>query len=207
VEEFLAEVEAGSPHHLAQRWYSVRAQIRLGSDDVAGALADAEHALEAARLSKDPTSLSSALAVSAHVFRESGSLERAAPLAGELLAELRTGTTSRAFTDILHTLAWTVVALGRGQELVDILPSDEVPWIQAAVAFAAGDLRQAADLCGAMGALTEEARDRLWLAEALIEQNRRAEADVELQRALAFYHSVGATRYIRESARLLAASA
>jgi hypothetical protein len=58
-----------------------------------------------------------------------------------------------------------------------------------------------------MGAVTEEARDRLWLAEALIDQNRRAEADVELQRALVFYRSVGATRYIREAEGLLAASA
>ena len=59
----------------------------------------------------------------------------------------------------------------------------------------------------AMGAVTEEARDRLWLAEALIDRNRRAEADVELHRALDFYRSVGATRYIREAEGRLAASA
>jgi hypothetical protein len=41
----------------------------------------------------------------------------------------------------------------------------------------------------------------------LIEQDRRAEADVELQRALAFYRSVGATRYIRQAEGLLAESA
>jgi hypothetical protein len=58
-----------------------------------------------------------------------------------------------------------------------------------------------------MGAATEEARVRLWLAEALVRQNRRAEADTQLQRALAFYRSVGATRYIREGEALLAASA
>jgi hypothetical protein len=37
--------------------------------------------------------------------------------------------------------------------------------------------------------------------------NRRAEADAELQRALAFYRSVGATRHIREAEGLLATSA
>ncbi|MDQ6821867.1 MAG: hypothetical protein M3076_16280 [Actinomycetota bacterium] len=77
----------------------------------------------------------------------------------------------------------------------------------AAEAFAAGDVRRAADICGEMGAVTEEARDRLWLAQALINQNRRAEADVELQRALAFYGSEAATRYVREAEGLLAASA
>jgi hypothetical protein len=58
-----------------------------------------------------------------------------------------------------------------------------------------------------MGAATEEARDRLWLAATLIAQNARAEADVELQRVLAFYRSVGATRYILEAEGMLAASA
>jgi hypothetical protein len=61
--------------------------------------------------------------------------------------------------------------------------------------------------CGAMGARTEDARDRLWLAESLVKQGRRADADIELQRALAFYRSVGATRYIREGEALLSASA
>jgi hypothetical protein len=37
--------------------------------------------------------------------------------------------------------------------------------------------------------------------------NRRVEAEVELQRALSFYRSVGATRYIREGEALFAASA
>jgi hypothetical protein len=41
----------------------------------------------------------------------------------------------------------------------------------------------------------------------LVEQGRRAEADEHLHRALAFYRSVGATRYVREGESLLAASA
>jgi hypothetical protein len=58
-----------------------------------------------------------------------------------------------------------------------------------------------------MGAVTDEAHDRLRLAEVLVQQSRRAEADTQLQRALAFYRSVGATRYIRQAEALLAASA
>jgi hypothetical protein len=38
-------------------------------------------------------------------------------------------------------------------------------------------------------------------------QHRRAESDVELPRALAFCHSVGATRYIREAEVLVSAPA
>jgi hypothetical protein len=142
-----------------------------------------------------------------HVFRESGDTARASRLADEFLTDLGVLTGAGYVLESVHTLAWTLSALGRGQELIDALPSSDAPSVQAAAAFAAGDLRRAADICAGMGAATEEARDRLWLAEALIEQNRRAEADVELQRALAFYRSVGATRYIREAEGLLAASA
>jgi class 3 adenylate cyclase/tetratricopeptide (TPR) repeat protein len=206
-DQFLAEVEAGSPHYLAAFCYDIRAGIRLGRDDVPGALADAEHAIELARLTKDPQNVFPAAVTGANVFRESGNSARASGLADECLAELRLGTSAGQVLDSLHGLAWTLSALGRGAELIEALPSIDVAWVQAAEAFAAGDPRRAADICGGIGAVTQEARDRLWLAEALIEQNRRAEADVELQRALAFYRSVGAARYIREAEGLLAASA
>jgi hypothetical protein len=48
---------------------------------------------------------------------------------------------------------------------------------------------------------------RLRGAEALVQAGRRAEADAMLQQALAFYRSVGATRYLREAEALFAASA
>jgi class 3 adenylate cyclase len=41
----------------------------------------------------------------------------------------------------------------------------------------------------------------------LVSAGRRAEADEQLRRALAFYRLVGATRYVREGEALLAASA
>jgi class 3 adenylate cyclase len=204
---FIAEVEAGSPHLMANVCYAARAQIRLGRDDVPGALADAERALELARITKDPQSLYPTAARCATVFSECGDLQHAATLADELLALLRAERGIGWANDILHVLAWILTALGRERELIEVLPKVDVPWVYAAMSFASGNLRAAADACGAMGAVTEEARDRLWLAGALIEQNRRSEADVEMRRALAFYRSVGATRYIREAEGLLAASA
>jgi class 3 adenylate cyclase/tetratricopeptide (TPR) repeat protein len=206
-EELLAEIEAGSPHVFARDMYLVRAQIRIGRDDALGALADAERALELARLLKNPEEVFPTLALCAHIVSESGDIERASVLADEFLALLKAGTPDASIMIAVHVLAWTLGAVRRGQELIDVLPNSDVPWVRAAQAFAAGDMRRAADICGEMGAATEEARDRLWLAEALIEQNRRTEADVELQRALTFYRSVGATRYIREAEGLLAASA
>jgi ATP/maltotriose-dependent transcriptional regulator MalT len=206
--EFLAEVESGSPHVLAGICYAIRAQIRLGRDNIPGSLADTERALELNRVTREPQIHYQSTAICANVLRESGDLERAATLVNEVLDELRTQGGLAAWVNTsLQVVAWTLSAFGRERELLEVLPDIDVSWVHAARAFAAGDLRAAADVCSAMGAVTEEARDRLCLAEALIDQNRRAEADVELQRALAFYRSVGATRYIREAEGLLAASA
>ena len=57
------------------------------------------------------------------------------------------------------------------------------------------------------GSPTHEAEARLCAAEQLIETGRRAEGEVELQKALAFYRKVGATSYIQQGEALLAASA
>jgi class 3 adenylate cyclase len=200
---FVAEVEAGSPHYAAAPCYFARAHMRLARDDALSALADAERALELARVAKDPQVLYPVLAESAHVFLEVGDRGRAHELAGEFLSFLQGGRPIGFEIVSLHVLAWTLTALGRAQELLDSLPSLDVPWVDAARAFATGDLPRAADVCARIGARGEEAHDRLRQAEALIGRARREEAETERQAALAFYRSVGATRYVREAERLL----
>ena len=59
---------------------------------------------------------------------------------------------------------------------------------------------------GAAPAQVKEAYARLRAAEALVREDRRAEADVELKQALAFWRSVGATAYVREAEALVAAA-
>lgn len=58
-----------------------------------------------------------------------------------------------------------------------------------------------------LGHLPGEADARLLAAEQHARAGSRAEASAELDRALAFYRSVGATRYVREGEALLPASA
>ena len=70
-----------------------------------------------------------------------------------------------------------------------------------------GDFVAAADRYAAMGSLVFEAHARLAAAEALAADGRRAEADEQIGKALAFFRSVGATRYIREGEALLAPTA
>ena len=108
-----------------------------------------------------------------------------------------------------YALAWLALTLDREEEVAELLNSDplDTPWIRAGKAVLAGDLAAGADLLGEIGARTQEAFLRLRAAEQLVEEGRRAEADEQLNRALAFYRSVGATRYVREGEALLAASA
>jgi class 3 adenylate cyclase/tetratricopeptide (TPR) repeat protein len=208
LESFLSDVELGSPHYLAADCYMIRSNIRLGHDDVAGAIGDSHRSLDLARVAKDPQMLYPALAKAAYVFSEAGDWDQAAALATELLEHLKVGQVSSSLVaDSLHELAWTLSRAGRAPDLLAILPAEGLPWVRAAAAFAAGKLRESADVCAEMGARTEEARDRLWLAESLVEQGRRSEADIELRRALAFYRGVGATRYVRAGESMLAASA
>jgi hypothetical protein len=58
-----------------------------------------------------------------------------------------------------------------------------------------------------MGAARSAALARLRAAEEFVKAGRRAEADDQLRRALGFFRSVGATRFVREGEALLAASA
>jgi hypothetical protein len=79
--------------------------------------------------------------------------------------------------------------------------------VRTAAAILDRDFVGAAEIMAEDGWRVDEAELRLRAAEALVAQGRRAEADVQLQKALAFYRSVGATRFIREGEALLAATA
>jgi hypothetical protein len=134
---------------------------------------------------------------------------RAERLASELLAEweeqdLAVNGESAWLSDISAAL----VALGTDGELATLVARSQVktPWRKAAAAYVAGDFQGAADEYSAIGALPEEADARLLAAEALVREGRRAEADAELKRSLAFWRSVGADAYVRQGEALLAAA-
>jgi hypothetical protein len=78
------------------------------------------------------------------------------------------------------------------------------PWLKAALSYTEGDFVRAADIYAGIGAKAQEAYARLRAAESFVHEGRRAEADAELERALAFWRRVGAAAYIREGEALLA---
>jgi hypothetical protein len=90
------------------------------------------------------------------------------------------------------------VTYGRESEVAEILDREEIdsPWLHAGRAVLARDFRRAADIFAEAGALTPEAFFRL-----------HAGSEPDVRAALAFYRSVGATRFIREGEAVLTASA
>jgi hypothetical protein len=81
------------------------------------------------------------------------------------------------------------------------------PWRDGATLLLAGDYTAAAECYERLGCRPGEASVRLLAASDAAAAGRRAELDEQLGRALAFYRSVGATRFVREAEQLLPASA
>jgi class 3 adenylate cyclase len=202
---FLAACEAGETHYLEPNIRGERAQLRLARDDRDGAIKDLRRMVEAARRARDPQQLLPALALGARLHAALGQLDEARALADEALASASYHTASWAPAE----LAFAAEELGLHAALERWL--EEVPapsrWSDAARALLEGDAAAAAEIFHEMGALDDEAAARLRAAKRLAADGRRPEADDQLQRALAFYRSVKASRYVREGEALLAASA
>ena len=109
----------------------------------------------------------------------------------------------------LFTLALAAERLRLNSDVQTKVDRLQIPtrWSEASSAILVNDFAAAADIFADMGARPYEALTRLRAAEALVANDQRVEADAQLHSALAFWRSVGATRYVRKSERLLAASA
>ena len=203
---FLAEIEAGAPHYLAGHCYAARAAMRFARGDRGAALADVEQALAAAERANDPQLVHTTHALAAHVLLEAGDERRAAGLADEILTGMEAGRWLGGGTPASLIAAWTVTALGGGGRLAAALEGQQaLPPVRAAIAFATGDPLGAAEICATVGASAQEAYARLCAARSLAAEGRRADAEAQLERALAFYRAVGAEHYLCEADSLRAA--
>jgi class 3 adenylate cyclase/tetratricopeptide (TPR) repeat protein len=205
-----AAIEMGGGSTEAMQALFVRALIRGARDDAEGALEDATTALQLARSrsSLPCPVLLFALVWYARTLLSVGRADEARTLADELTRLLAAAPPTLEWGDAWIDLAVVLPALDRTAALIDALGrAQATAWVDAAYAYASGDFVHAAETYATVGSPHDEALARLRAAQALIDDGRRAEADEQLQRALTFYRSVGATRYIREGEALLAASA
>jgi tetratricopeptide (TPR) repeat protein len=201
---FIAHSEAGAPHYLDAVALNNRSVMRRPVGDLAGASADSEKALELVRRGGDGQLIGLAMVGRAGALLDEGHTAEALALAREAL-----DLENLVLNDFMVVEAvWVMVDLGLADDYLAWLARKTGPaWGRAASLICSGDLAGAVDLLEKIRYRPGGAQARLRLARQLVEEGRRTEADVELQRSLAFWREVGATRYVREGEELLAASA
>jgi class 3 adenylate cyclase len=186
----LEEIEAGEPHYLEANIRWTRALLRAARGDVDAASSDALRAVQAARDAKDPQMILPALAVQLRLELDSGRITEALHIAGELLAQ----QPRHAAVAPAIELAWAAERLENAEAArawVGGIPYAS-RWSDAALAILDGAFERAAAVFADIGSLPDEAEARLHAADA-----------GNIRRALAFYRSVGATRFIRQAEALL----
>ncbi len=204
MERFIAECEAGSPHYLEERTRVDRASIREARGDIEGALADHRRVLTSIRSANDPQKLMPVLGSVILALETGGFADEARDLAREVVdfarAHPHAAVWSLPFEFLFSQLA-VEFELELREALEDAPPG---AWKKLTFACLDRDFVCAAEMWAAAGSPTFEVRSRLRAAEELIEAGRRTEGEVELQKALAFYRTVGATFYIQRGDALLA---
>jgi class 3 adenylate cyclase len=178
---------------------ATKATLALARDKPEAACSVIDQAVALARKVEDPQTLIPALATAAFIYAELQIVDRARAL----LDELEPGSHIAAVPQAFFAAAEAGIAeLWRGR-IADSRRT--TAWESPADAVLDGRWADAAHAYAEIGAQPFAARAALHAARAFAAHGRRAETDVQLQDALAFYRSVGATRYIREGERLLAA--
>jgi class 3 adenylate cyclase/tetratricopeptide (TPR) repeat protein len=197
-ERQIAELESGTRHYLEPEWRIFRGRIRLARGDTAGALEDAETAVERARAAGDAQIMIPSLAAQARVLWSCRKRE-AEEVAVEL-ADVCRRTPIGLVSDWFPEAGVAFVGLGLAKEIeaiADKLPTPS-PWLEAGLALGREKPDAAAEIFAAMEALPYEAEARLLAA--------RAGNDVGLDEAIAFFRGVGATAFLREAEALLSRS-
>jgi hypothetical protein len=201
---FVAECST-SPHYQEGLVRNARSFIRLGRGDTAGADEDRDVVLEQARRIRDPQRIVSALADSALGLVLAGRESEARVLARETLAFVRENV---EMAGAASELLIPGDALGVRDEFAELVPlAPEGPWKDLLLAGSAGDMTCVADLYASFGVSTHEAFTRMFLGEDLIASGQQTDGAAQLERALAFYRSVGATFLVDRGKALLAKEA
>ncbi|MDQ3671337.1 MAG: hypothetical protein M3364_02710, partial [Actinomycetota bacterium] len=198
-EAIIAECEAGAPMYFEYHPRLVRARITLargGNEKLV--LEDVRRAVEIGDAVKDPQARVQTLSHSTIVSVELGRLEEARATVAELVELLPLGG-----TDVLGAseVAWVAEMLGAADALRTALAATPV-WLEPYKTVLDRDFERAAELFAALG-LVDEGYARFKAGEKLLAEGRASEADAQLRKALAFFRSLGATRYIRKTEALL----
>jgi predicted ATPase/class 3 adenylate cyclase len=191
---FIAECEAGSAHNLEGIAQYARARILLGRDDLERARRAWSRTIELAADSENSRTIARNHLLSARISHELGRLDEARTALMTAVAQ--------APDQIYSHDTVTFVLLAQSLGLADRLDEELLgrvrssPWVEIARLVVAGELTEAARRLDETGDLSLAAQVRL-----------RSPDDGELGKAIEFFASVGATRYLLRAEAQLAALA
>jgi hypothetical protein len=198
----VSEFERSGGHYLESRLRAMRAGIEAARSNPGRASHDVERAGSMIEDSTDPQfRVPLALELAVALLR----LDRPDEAAGFVDVAVGEATTGLPLTaDMLSAIA----SCGRGADVLSIWEQASVPATPRTIA---GTLMLSGQVIGAADAYAridpeEEATARLFAAQRLAADGRRDEAEGQLQRGLAFFRAVGATKIVRDAESLLSAA-
>jgi tetratricopeptide (TPR) repeat protein len=201
-DEFIAECEAGSPHYMEVAARQIRGVMRVARSDPDGGLADIRRGLALAREAKDPQVLLPMLDLCVLAFELLGRTQEARELIREDLAIARAYSYAANWS-IALAICFSHLAADLAEEMRKVLePAPAGPWKDLALVCLDRDFVRAAEIWAEADSRTWEALLRLRAAEELIEGGHRAEGEDQLEKALSFYRSVGATFFLERGEAL-----
>jgi tetratricopeptide (TPR) repeat protein len=184
-----------------------RARMLIAEGAVEAAVVDADRAVAVVQGTSAFQGLCNPLALRARLHAELGETKDAARVTADLLDIWK--ETGSAYVESWVLDLW-FAAWSAGEEARVTTAFGEspvvVPWLDVVTAFIERDFDKAAAQLESMAAVSAAAMARLWAGEWLVQEGRHADAAVQLERALPFWRSVGAWRYLRRCESLLAAA-
>jgi tetratricopeptide (TPR) repeat protein len=204
VDEYLGE--AGTFRYQDSVAHGVRASILEARGEPAAAAAENDVAVRLARDIDEAQVIWPALTVSAWLARRHGRTDEAAALLDEVVHAVAASQSVGDPQEWQIALATELTLVDRDEEAHEMaarLP-EGTRWRDATVATAERRYGDAADVMEAMGEQVIQADLRLLDARALVARGRLAEADAQLERARAFWRSVGAVALLREAEGVIA---
>ena len=197
--DFIAECDE-SPNILEGPSHVFRGYIELARGHRDEALVDFHRGLELAReRPDDPQSLVPALVRIAWAYLQLGRVLDAQAAFAEAMPLLEKYPYARPWT--LPEVALQLGETSTVRRILEGLPPS--PGYRAMLAVLDGAYGEASELYAEAGILLFEAEARLRAAEQLLAAGQKDDADAELERALSFYRSVGATLFVERGEGLL----
>jgi class 3 adenylate cyclase/tetratricopeptide (TPR) repeat protein len=196
---------AAGRHYSDRGVHLVAAEISASRGEVAAARELRELALERASAAVDRQAVIPSLMDGAWVSLLIGETDRARDLVDEALPWVLAAR-HRA-PGVQSHVAILAKAVGRGDEILERHRRNApIKRVRATIAALEGRVVESAELWAEISPY-DEAWARLHAGRVLLDQGHRSEAEVQLERGLAFFRAVGAAKVIRDHEALLGAAA